>query len=222
MHDLFATASDHERRLSRIAAEVWNCAPYNDHDGTRYPIAMRIMGVTTAWHPEDAHGIHAVQCADAPGVHGDAGTPATVLHGSRDITPPMPWRHACERVEALVRAVCALPSTRPPEDEEIVFSHLMEEQWAMADGDGIRITVMRFMDEHAEPVVEPPFWNVVVWLDERPILNEEVEHWHALKAYEEAIRLWQIFEGASEPLRAMVRAYGWKETSRRFKEAYSG
>ena len=221
MRNLFAESPELVRRLSRIAADVWGCDPYEDDDGTRWPLAMPLMGVVTAFHPED--GNHAVQLAEPMDSIGpDAVPPARLLHGMRDMTEPMPWRHACERAHALVQAACALPHTRQPEDEEIAFSHLMEEQWAMADGDGIRITVMRFMDEHAEPVVEPPFWNVVVWLDERPILNEEVEHWHALKAYEEAIRLWQIFEGASEPLRAMVRAYGWKETSRRFKEAYSG
>ena len=209
MHDLFATASDHERRLSRIAAEVWNCAPYNDHDGTRYPIAMRIMGVTTAWHPGDPHGTHAVQCADAPGVHGDAGTPATVLHGSRDITPPMPWRTACERVEALVRAACALPSTRPPADEEIMFSHLMEEQWAMDDSGGIRVTVMRFMDENAEPVVEPPFWNVVVLLDGIPVTNREVRRWHASYARTVAARLFNVFDGVGPSLRVLADAQGW-------------
>jgi hypothetical protein len=209
MHDLFATASEHERRLSRIAAEVWNCAPYTDHDGTRYPLAMQIMGITTAWHPEDAHGIHAVQCADAPGVHGDAGTPATVLHGSRDITPPMPWTDACRHAHALVRAACALPSTRPPEDEEIAFSHLMEDHWAMADEDGIRVTLMRFMDEDAEPVTDPPFWNVVVLLDGIPITNREVRRWHASYARTVAARLFNVFEGSGRSLRALADTQGW-------------
>lgn len=221
MRNLYAESPELVRHLSRIAADVWGCAPYEDDGGTRWPLAMPLMGIVTAFHPSDS--THAVQLAtplDSIGT--DANPPARLLHDMRDMTAPLPWRHACERAHALACAACPLPlpASRPPEDSEIVFGHYMQDHWALDDGDGIRITLMRFMNEDAEPVTDAPFWNVVVWLDERPILNQEVEHWHALNAYEEAVRLWHIFEGASEPLRAMVSAYGWAETVRRFKEAY--
>lgn len=220
MHDLFATASEPERHLSGIAADVWGCDPYTDHDGTRYPLAMRIMGVTTAWHPEDAHGIHAVQRAQLmQSVDTHPNPPATVMHGTRDLTPPLPWRHACERVHTLVRAACPLPlpPNRPPEDLEIVFGHLMEDHWAQADGDGIRVKLMRFMDGHADPVTDPPFWNVVVWLDGKLVMNREVYRWHASHALTVAARLFNVFEGAGPSLRVLADMEGWAAVMRRFR-----
>ena len=208
MRNLYAESPELVRRCSRIAADVWGCAPYEDDDGTRWPLAMPLMGVVTAFHPED--GNHAVQLAEPMDSIGpDAVPPARLLHGMRDMTEPMPWRHACERAHALVQAACALPHTRQPEDEEIAFSHLMEEQWAMADEDGIRVTLMRFMDEDAEPVVEPPFWNVVVLLDGIPVTNREVRHWHASYARTVAARLFNVFDGVGPSLRVLADAQGW-------------
>lgn len=216
MRNLYAESPELVRHLSRIAADVWGCAPYEDDDGTRWPLAMPLMGVITAFHPED--GTHAVQLAEPMDSLSAGATPdARLLHGMRDMTKPMPWRHACERAHALVRASCPLPSTRPPEDEEIAFSHLLETQWAMADGDGIRITVMRFMDEDAEPVTDPPFWNVVVWLDDKPVMNREVGYWQVSHARTLAARLFDVFEGSGASLRALADAHGWSTIMKRFR-----
>ena len=217
MNDLFATASEHERHLSRVAADVWHCTPYVEHDGTRYPLAMEIMGKVTAFHPADVSGIHAVQCIDADAVQTHADPPATVLHSTRDLTPPLPWRHACERVEALVSVACPLPHNRPPEDTQIVFGHLMEDHWALTDGSGIRVKVMRFMDTDAEPVADPPFWNVVVWLDGKPVTNREVQRWHAVHALTVATRLFNVFENTGPALRAFADTEGWAAVMRRFR-----
>lgn len=222
MRDLFANASEFERHLSRVAADVWGCAPYTDTDGTRYPLAASIMGITTAFHPGNRLGIHAVQVLGfpsdlTPDEHDNP--PATVLHSMYATAPaPMPWRHACEQVHALVQHECPLPfEGNEPIDVQIAFQHALTDQIAFYDGDGLRVDILRFMNEDNEPTAGPPFWNVVVWVDEKPVANMEIPRPNLMHARAAALREYNTFKGTAPAIRRFADAQGWGAVMRFFE-----
>ena len=222
MQDLFATASDFEQHLSRVAAEVWSCAPYIDNEGTRYPLAMGAAGIVTAWHPSDATGIHAVQVVDLPSdlaPDEQDNPPATVLHTMYATAPaPMPWRHACEQVHALVQQAVPLPfEGNKPTDVGTAFRHAQTDQLAFTDGAGMRVDVRRLLDGDFKPTTGPPFWGVCVWVDEKPVAGWEVFRPSVTHARAAALRHYQMFEGTATDIRRIADARGWGAVMRYFR-----
>ena len=235
MPNLYAMATDVERHLSQVAADIWGCAPYFDWGNTRYPLCMDMIGEETAFHPQSQHGNeHGVRVAPSVVESGTVATfedpPAVITANTQSLCmAPVGWRQACERVHALTQAEPSIPIEKmmgaagrgESEDSGVEqrgsIVQLQRHQWTISDGKGIAAVPHRLMDEQARPTYHPPFWRIAIWVDmKRPIASVVVREADLYAMRRHAIRLYRAFEDRAPALRRWAEKEGWAAVMRAF------
>jgi hypothetical protein len=198
------SATDRERRLSRIAADVWQCRPWRDQvergRRIRFPLAPDLMDFCAAWIEGSHWGVQT-----ATGRRPDS---AVVIHGMSDVTAErLSWREACRRALALHRADLGGSAGR--------LARQAEEEWTWARED-VEVCMLRLHNEGG-PTVSGARWKVYVTVDDWPLLSTTTRRAEAARKEVAVLMDWALDSEAE--IRREAERHGWPALMRAFMEA---